>query len=241
MNSHEARELGDRLASLVNLQNYEKACDLLFPLLAERTPFRFLDMIGTHVGGETPEVVDQFLDQVAAQRTMGGWVVIASALRQQLSSDLPEAFTRCRTYVISADIWYATDSFGERLPGPALVTHFEPAYSLLHPWREDPNRWVRRMVGVAVHYWAKQARGEAKYRLQVNALLDLLAPLFSEGEMDAIKGVGWGLKTLGKYYPDLVAEWVEQQSAQPHRALMVHKATTYLPKELRQRLSVKMP
>ena len=32
--------------------------------------------------------------------------------------------------------------------------------------------------------------------------------MFEEWEMDAVKGVGWGLKTLGKHYPDLVADWL---------------------------------
>lgn len=29
--------------------------------------------------------------------------------------------------------------------------------------------------------------------------------------MDAVKGMGWGLKTLGRHYPDLVADWLGQQ------------------------------
>jgi hypothetical protein len=56
--------------------------------------------------------------------------------------------------------------------------------------------------------------------------------MFEEREVDAIKGVGWGLKTLGKHYPDLVADWLAKQVAhrQP-RALMLRKAVTYLAKD----------
>jgi hypothetical protein len=40
--------------------------------------------------------------------------------------------------------------------------------------------------------------------------------------------VGWGLKTLGRYYPDLMADWLAQQVGRRHRALMLRKALTYL-------------
>ncbi len=241
MQLREARELGDRLAGMASMERFEEAGALLAPLLGERTPFRLLDTIGLRLGSAPPDVLDAFLDQISAGRTMGGWVVIASALRQRLSGDLPGAFARCRSFAILSDVWYAVDTFGERLPGPALVSDFEPSLAWLAVWREDPNRWVRRMTGVAVHYWAKQRRGKAEYRQQACALLDLLAPLFSEREVDAVKGIGWGLKTLGRYYPDLAADWLAGQVARPHRALMLRKAITYLPPEIRQGIMGKLP
>lgn len=239
MKIHDARQLGDQLAGLVGSQQFEEADQLLRPVLAERTPFRLLDAVGERLGAASAEALGDFLERIAAQRTMGGWVVIASALRQQLPGDLPGAFERCRQYVLAADAWYATDIFGERLPGPALWAFFEPSLRLLAPWRADPNRWMRRVVGVAVHFWAKQARGVAQYQPRAGALLDFLAPMFAESEVDAIKGIGWGLKTLGKYYPDLVSDWLVTQVKGSHRALMLRKATTYLPVELRQRVTGK--
>ncbi len=241
MKIQEAREFGHRIGTLVGDRKPREACDLLSPLLAERTPFRLLDAIGAGVGNEPLEAVDVFLDRVSEGRTMGGWVVIASALRQQLPRDLPGAFERGRKYVVAADAWYATDTLGERVPGPALAAYFEPSLALLAPWREDANRWVRRMVGVAVHFWAKQARGRASHLPQARALLDLLASMFTERNVDVVKGVGWGLKTLGKYYPQQVADWLIQQAARPHRALMMRKATTYFPSELRQRVIKMVP
>jgi len=241
MKIQDARELGDQLARLIGFQQYEEARDLLSPLLAGRTPFRLLDAIGERLGTEPLDAVNVFLEQVAAQQMMGGWVVIASTLRQQLTRDLPGTFERSKNFVIAADVWYATDTFGERVPGPALVSHFESSLALLAPWREDPNCWIRRVVGVGVHYWAKQSRDKVSLLPQARALLDLLNPLYEERCMDAIKGIGWGLKTMGRYYPELVADWLVQQAGRPHRALMRRKATTYLPPELRQRLTEIQP
>jgi hypothetical protein len=237
MKIQDARELGDQLARLISFQRYEEACDLLSPLLAERTPFRLLDAIGGRLGNEPLDAVNVFLDHVAAQQTMGGWVVIASTLRQQLTRDLPGTFERSCRFVIAADVWYATDTFGERVPGPALVSHFEPSLDLLALWREDPNCWIRRVVGVSVHYWAKQSKGKVSLLPQARASLDLLNPLFEERCTEAIKGIGWGLKTMGRYYPELVADWLVQQAGRPHRALILSKATTYLTPDLRQRVT----
>ena len=240
--------MGARVAALVQAGQALEAYDLLTPVLAERTPFRLLGRIGEAVGTGPPEAagpewdrrVNAFLDHIAAARTEGGWVVIGTALGRQLERDLEGAFSRCRGYVVAADVWYGADIMGERVPGPALVADFEPALAQLAPWREDQNAWVRRAVGVSVHFWAKRSRGAAEHAAQAEALLGFLDPMFEEWEMDAVKGVGWGLKTLGKHYPDPVADWLAEQVVERqrrHRALMLRKALTYLPSEQQARLT----
>ncbi|MFZ5909590.1 MAG: DNA alkylation repair protein [Chloroflexota bacterium] len=230
MKIFEARLLGQQACELVDAGRIADAYALLASTLAERTPFRLLDVIGEQTGAGLLETVNPFLEYVALQGTMGGWVVIASALKGQLERDLPGAFARSQKYIILADVWYATDILGERVPGPALVTDFDHALAALSPWRVDGNRWARRTVGVAVHFWAKRSRGDAGLSMQARRLLSFLEPMFEERATDAIKGVGWGLKTLGKYYPELVSAWLEKQIARPHRALMERKARTYLGK-----------
>lgn len=234
----EARDLGERVVELIQAGQMTEASELLAPVLRQRTPFRMLDRIGAAIGVGPLTVVNLFLDRVSAGHTEGGWVIVGSALGKQLDRDLKGAFSRCRVAVISADVWYATDILGERIPGPALVACFEPALALLGDWRDDANRWVRRTVGVSVHFWAKRSRGGAAHIAQARTLLSFLEPMFEERETDAMKGVGWGLKTLGRYYPDLVADWLAQQVVHRQRrcrALMIRKALTYLSNEQRSR------
>jgi 3-methyladenine DNA glycosylase AlkD len=237
MKTQEARELGEHIAALVQARQPLKAYALLAPILAQRTPFPLLERIGEAVGAGSRKSVNVFLEHIASAKTMGGWVVIGKALGEQLDRDRDGAFARCRSYIIAADVWYATDILSERVPGPALVTDFQSALTLLTPWREDANRWVRRAVGVAVHFWAKRSHGAPEHISQAKMLLDLLEPMFEERGTDAIKGVGWGLKTLGKHYPDLVADWLVQQVHRQRRprALMLRKALTYLSEERRAR------
>lgn len=231
MNSREADALGGRLADMLATGDIAGAHSMLRPLLEQRTPFRILDRIASAAGpGQWPETV-AFLDRIAADGREGGWVIVGASLSQQYASQPARAISECRRYTIAANTWYGADILGERVPGPALVEDFVPALDLVTPWRADANRWVRRSLGVAVHFWAKRSRGDQVLVGQAQALLGLLAPMFEEWQMDAVKGVGWGLKTLGRYYPDQIANWLLAQSGRPHRRLMLRKALTYLPHE----------
>jgi 3-methyladenine DNA glycosylase AlkD len=238
--TREARALGKQIAKTLQAGGPAPAYALLAPVLTARTPFHLLDLIGEAVGARPAPAVNDLLEEIAARKTEGGWVVIASALRQRLECDPADAFARCRAYIVAADVWYGADIPGERVPGPALVDHFDVALPLLAPWRADENRWVRRAVGVAVHFWAKRSRGAPEQAGRAQALLNFLTPLFEEWEMDAAKGVGWGLKTLGRYYPECVTGWLAEQIVQRqcrHRAVIRRKALTYLSDAQRARLT----
>ncbi len=238
MNAAEAQELGRRLARLVEAGQPRQAHTLLAPTLAGRTRFPILERIGDVVGVGPLEAVNAFLEVVASERSEGGWVVIGAALRAQLGRDMAGAFVRCHDFIVAADVWYGSDILGDRVPGPGLLSAFQPALVLLAPWRADENRWVRRAVGVAVHFWAKRTKGEANHGPEAERLLTFVEPMFSEWDMDAAKGVGWGLKTFGRHYPNLLADWLAQQVVQQqrrHRALLMHKALTYLSDEQRAR------
>lgn len=236
MKVQEARELGERIAILIRDGQVVRAYGLLSPILAERTPFDMLRRIGEPVGACPQKATDAFLKLIATDRTEGGWVVVQSVLEQMLDRDLSGAFTRCRDFIVAADVWYAADTMGEGVVGQALVRHFEPALKLLTPWREDDDAWVRRALGTGVHFWAKRSRGAKRLAPQAQTLLAFLEPMWSEWDMSAVKGVGWGLKTLGRHYPDLMADWLPEQVGRRHRALMLRKAMTGLSVEQRARV-----
>lgn len=182
-----AKELNGPLWKLIADGQTDQAFDHLAPVLEQAVPFRLLDILSTPPGPVSWEAMDRFLEKIATTRAMGGWVIIATALKAQIALD---------------------------------------------PWREDENRWVRRSIGVAAHFWAKRCRGAPARIPAAKALLDFLAPLFEERNADAVKGIGWVLKTLGRYYPQLVVPCLEEQvlrKRRPHRALMLRKAITYLP------------
>jgi hypothetical protein len=238
MNRKEAAGIGREITPILQRGDLKAAYDLLEPILAQKTSFLILEEIGKTFGKSEVSSVNALLEIIAERKKMGGWVIIGGALREQLDRDPEGAFTRAKRYIIRADVWYGTDILGERVPGPGLVSDFEESIRLLRSWRGERNRWVRRGVGVAVHFWAKRSRGGEKLKPKAEALLDLLGPLFSEWEMDAVKGIGWGLKTLGKYYPDLLFDWLSRQLQWKHRAILYRKAITYLSDEQREALKL---
>ena len=232
INRQQARILGKEIAGLIQQGQNEQAFQVIYPVLSERISFSKLEEIGKPIGMVQFPGHQQFLERVASQKTEGGWVVIASALRENLHDDFFRPFMQAHGYSIAADVWYAADIFGERVPGPALLIDFERALQQLEPWRFDNNRWVRRTVGVAVHFWAKRSRFIPESHCEAGKLLEFLEPLFSENNMDAVKGIGWGLKTLGRYYPEILTSWLRQMvlvEQRPHRTLMLRKALTFIP------------
>jgi 3-methyladenine DNA glycosylase AlkD len=236
LDAKRADQLGERIRERIEREGAAAGARTLAPRLSQRIPFRYLDRVGLTIGQLDRSELDPFLDLLSGMGTEGGWVVIGAALRTQLTVDLEAALARCRAFVRTADTWYGADILGERVPGPSLLSAFDPSMHQLEGWREDPNRWVRRSLGVGVHFWAKRAAGREDFRPRAAALLDFLSPLFEEWDMDAAKGIGWGLKTLGKHYPELVTGWLLRQKDRRHRAVLRRKALTYLPEEARGRI-----
>ena len=232
------RELAAGCRDEVVAGDVEKALARLRPVVAARTPFPLLDLIGQVVAGAAatnPTGFIALLDGLAATDEIGAWPLIGSALAvAYLPHDLPRAFAEARRYILQAAVWHATDAIGERVLGEGLRADFDAALPLLEGWREEASPWLRRAVGVAVHRYVKRERDQPE---RVSRLLGLLAPLFEERETVALKGVGWGLKTSGKFYPDLLVPWLRDQVADKKpRRLMVRKAVTYLPDEVKEKL-----
>ena len=240
MKLKDAEQVGQKIIPIVQSGDLEQAYANLAPILAEKTPFPILERIGRTFGAVEIEAVNLFLSRIASEKTMGGWVIIGGSLQAQLGRDLPGAFERAKIFIRTADVWYGADILGERVPGPGLVSYFDEAISLLRSWREDENRWIRRVIGVAVHFWAKRSKGDPELIVEAKTTLELLRPLFCEWEMDVVKGIGWGIKTLGKQYPDLVADWLPRQLIQKHRAILYRKAVTYLNKEQQEKIATKL-
>jgi hypothetical protein len=240
MKTAEAHQLGDQIATELCAGQAGAAYAQLSPRLHQRIHFNMLDKVGQRIyhraGKESWSTTLEFIQHITVEASMGGWVLIACILRDRFEDAPAEAFDLCQDTIIAAGVWYTTDILGERLPGPALLVKFETARNLLDSWRFHTNRWVRRTVGVAVHFWAKRCQDEP---FTAGKLLEFLAPMFEERQVDAIKGVGWGLKTIGRVYPDLLVDWLQDQLVTRHRQparLMLRKALTYLPPQHRTRL-----
>jgi hypothetical protein len=86
--------------------------------------------------------------------------------------------------------------------------------------------------------WAKRSCGSVDLEPEAVALMDFLEPLIPDWDLDAAKGTGWGLKTLGKVYPELLTEWLVENLPKQTRArvLVRRKALTFLSEQQRERV-----
>jgi hypothetical protein len=240
LNARQADELAREIKHLIACGQIDHAYIKINPLLKTKTQFRILDRIGSGISNLPFSEIDTFLAQIAADRLEGGWVIIASALWPYYSLQPDAVLMRCQQFIIQADVWYGADIVAERCTGPALVHDFKIALFRLANWRTNSNRWVRRTIGVASHVWAKRSRGDPTLKKQAGSLLGFLKPMFSEWEMDAVKGIAWGLKTIGRNYPQLMTDWLIEEVLPTHpryRAHMLHKASLYLNNKQRGQIS----
>jgi 3-methyladenine DNA glycosylase AlkD len=239
MRAAEAQELGRTIGEILHRSGSAAAAmKLLRPVLAQRVRFPILERIGEAMMAQEPQpdALRSLLAAIAATRAIGGWVIIAIALRQDLSHNAAGALAQARDFIAQADVWYGTDIIGERVIGTALLTDFKRSLKLLGDWRHDPNRWIRRAIGAGIHHWAKRSRASSSQARQAGEILHFLEPVLQEQDVDAIKGIGWAIKTLGRFHPDLVARWLVENGKRPGakiKALMLRKATTYMNRKQR--------
>jgi 3-methyladenine DNA glycosylase AlkD len=227
VNAAEARETARSCVNLVRQNAIPEAVALLLPILNRKTSFALLDTIGNETGsaGIHTDILFSFTDKLEETKAMGAYVIIASALNCFPAAGLAAAMDKTREYIIKGDTWYTADNMAERVPGQALVKEFNSALPLLRQYLKDKNPWIKRSAGVAVHFFGKRVRNEPA---KMKKLLELLAPLYEEKDVRVIKGIGWGLKTAGRYYPDQLVNFLKSQQGKKPSALMLRKATTYL-------------
>jgi len=232
----DADAIASKAEALIREGDLEKTCGVLDPLAFGRTKFPILDRVGTRLGQASLKEAAflEALDRMISHGSVRYYVIVGSALAQRLGSNMATCLEKTAEYVVIGENWAKCDSIAERVWGEALVRNFPRAYKYLARIRDHDNRWIRRAIGVAVRYFTKR-RPTATAELRM--LLVLLAPRLGERDYDAIKGIGWGLKTIGKYHPKLLTKFLENHVKRVHPTkLMLKKATTYLSARTRQRL-----
>jgi len=235
----EARDFAKKLSAFVRDGYLNDALKVLRSILDHRTPFRLLDIIGWEFGKLEEGTLYRLLERISRLKAEGGWVIIAAALHERLETALLPSLEMAQKYIIQADKWYACDTFGERVLGPAILNHFDLSLQHLESWRSHENCWVRRSLGVSVHFWAKRTRSEDAVKEKRIHLLEFLSPMLPDKDRNTARGVGWALKTLGRYNPQLVHDFMYKQIHVKNLklpAVVIRKALKFLPYELKSNI-----
>ena len=228
----EIRELAEKVANLTTSGKSEAVLQALKPVLDFKCPFAKLDTLGQHIGktsGNPKEFFETF-DRIINYNAMGGFVIVGQALIQFLPNNFKLVMEKSREYIIKGDTWYVCDIIGERSLGHALVNYFDKSLPWFKKFLNDENKWVKRSVGAAIHFFSKRVIDQPE---KTRLLLDLTEPHIEEKQIDVVKGIGWGLKTIGRHHPDLLVDFLKRQIELKRNIskVMMRKALTYVPKE----------
>ncbi len=224
----EIENLVEKVVRLTMSGNHEEAVQVLKPVLDTKCPFTTLDTIGKRIGenGKSSDKFFKTFDRIIDYNAMGGFVIAGQGLIQFLPCHFEEVMEKSRDYIVKGDAWYVCDIIGERSLGQALVDCFLETVPWLQTFLEDENRWVKRSVGVAIHFFSKRVVNQPE---KTRILLNVLEPHLEEKQSDVVKGMGWGLKTIGKHHPDLLVEYLGKAGSQKVMSkVLIRKALTYL-------------
>jgi 3-methyladenine DNA glycosylase AlkD len=228
----EINQIAEKVVSLTSAGNTEAAFCMLKQILDRKCPFAKLDSVGRKIGQSgvgQPQFFEIF-DKIIDYNAMGGFVIVGRALIYFLPENFGEVMEKSSEYIIKGDKWYVCDIIGERSLGQALVDYFDETLPWLEKFLKDSNKWVKRSVGVALHFFSKRVLDEPE---KTEKLLDLIEPHMEEKQIDFVKGIGWGLKTIGRHHPDLLVQFLKRQIDLKKNVskLMMRKAVTYLEEE----------
>ena len=215
--------------------NASAVVDNLKPILNSKCPFIKLDYLGKCLGEAGKDDMQKFypvFDEIINYGAMGGFVVVGRSLTCFLETDLNKVMEKSREYIIAGDVWYVCDIIGERSLGEALINQFSTTITWLKRFLEDENKWVKRSAGVAIHFFSKRITDEPE---KTKKLLCLIEPFIEEKQVEVIKGTGWGLKTIGRYHPKILVNFLTKQIRMKKKIskLMIKKAVTYLSEDER--------
>ncbi len=237
MNRQQAREAAKKCVESINRNDMKALWEVLDPILDVKVPFPLLDEMGKilgEAGNFSPSKYLEVFDEIFAKGKMGGYVILGQALGRFLDVEFETSLSKAKEYIAKGAEWYVCDIIGERVLGPALVNYFEKTLPYLEGLTREEDRWVRRSIGVAVHFFAKK---RPKDKDGMRKLLALSSLLIEDHRKDVVKGVGWGLKTIGRHQPRLMEEYLQEVlKSKRVSKLTLRKATTYLDEKVKENL-----
>lgn len=190
-------------------------------LLEKKIKFPYLEIVGQEIFrqfGKSKALI--IADELIKLDYVGSYVVAGKILQKRLSSSFEKSQKKACQYMVLGDEWYVCDIIGERVFGYGLLLDFDKQYRYLKSYINHPSLWIKRSVGVAAHYAAKNGIDKEKAK----RLFDLVLLQAKDKNLHVKKGCGWAVETIAKFYPSIaikykkeieknasIAKWVKQK------------------------------
>lgn len=147
-----------------------------------------------------------FNKELIKYKEIGGWVVSGMVLQQHLNNQLLKCVDEAINYIIEGNEWYVCDIVGERVMGHGLLKYPEIMLPILPRLVSHEDKWIVRSVGVAAHYATKKGM----LAPHAEEVFKLLLSLANTTDFHTKKGIGWGVKTIAKYHPQIIEKYKNQ-------------------------------
>jgi 3-methyladenine DNA glycosylase AlkD len=205
---HEIKDILEKVVADYGSHGNIGVTDLLLKeAFSKKIRFPLLEYLGIELYKAIPvKDHESITDAIVAQDTIGGYVVAGIMLQQKLSSSLHHSIALAEKYIVAGDKWYVCDIVGERVPGHSLLLFPEDTYPILERMAVNQNKWIVRSVGVATHYAVKNGLK----KVDVERMFLLLLFLSDTTDFHTKKGVGWAVKTIAKFHPEIIEKYTAQ-------------------------------
>lgn len=147
-----------------------------------------------------------FCDALESLNTMGGNVILGIMLQKRLNEHFEESFQKAAQYISNSEEWYVSDIIGERVFGYGLLTNPGNALPLIKNYAFHENNMVQRSTGAGMHYAIKKGLKKEFTK----PVFELLLSKASIKDYQAKRGIGWAAKTMSKFHPDVVNQYLDQ-------------------------------
>ncbi|EQA52024.1 DNA alkylation repair protein [Leptospira kmetyi] len=200
----EIKSILDSILSSSNQNENAIADEIVSELLSKKIKFPLLEFAAKELYSGVPERNQiPITDRIIERRTIGGNVIAGMILQLRSDKHFEQSVKKAIDYMVFGDEWYVCDIIGERVMGYSLLQDPEKTLPVLKKFLDHKNAWISRSVGVAAHYAVKKGLRK-KY---VEEIFLLLLAKADTNDFHTKKGIGWAVKTVSKFHPDIVAKF----------------------------------
>ena len=128
--------------------------------------------------------------------------------------------------------WAMLDYLSTRHLGTLAMNYPDEVYPKVRKWTKSKHLWTRR-ASILIHVMPSR-----KKQLRAEFAIGTFEELLHEKEFFIRKAIGWTLREIGKYYPDLTFEFLKEHK-QEASGLTLREGGRNLPLVMRKQLGLK--
>ena len=145
--------------------------------------------------------------------------------KEYSSTDLPYF----KKMVGECEGWALLDWIATHILGAMAINYGDPIYKKVRTWTKSKHLWTRR-AAVLIH--CTPAR---KKKLRPEYALPTFEELLHEKEFFIRKAIGWALREIARYYPEITFEFLKEHKNEVSR-LTMREGARRLPERMQKKL-----